>query len=692
MKLSHADLSFNLNGTPQSDTFGDVYFSNKDGITESEYVFLKGNKLWQQWCACEKSCFYIGETGFGTGLNLLLTMKLFDEFLSAYPQARLKHLHYISVEKYPIERNSLAKIHQNWPQLHQYSQSVLQQYPPALEGIHRSFYSSSNQHECITFDLVLGDAITSLNHIHADKDGFVNAWFLDGFAPSKNDSMWQAEMFEQIARLSSLQASLATFTAAGAVKRSLQAVGFTVSKIKGFGRKREMIVASYTARKSASVTRQAQPPYFTRRQDWPKPAAKSIAIVGAGIAGVLLAMRLTECGVRVTLICKDNGPARGASGNAIAGFYPQLNAEAGINSQFFVHAFLYARRFYDALLDQGYDFDHDWCSVLQLGFNENTQTRLQKMADKALWPKELATIVDAIQASEIAGIDIPHPALHLPQGGWIAPISMIHACLQKAEKTGLLNTLYSHSLHHYDESESAVQLSLLDPQSKQKCLSADALIIAAGSESSSVCQQFVPMRLTRGQVESIPQGESTGKLKAVLCHKGYFTPAVDGYHALGSTYVKGDMNTEHRLSETVKNIAMHQQAAAQTPWMQEITKLKVNNINGRAAVRCSTPDHLPLVGAMPDIIAQTQALSDLYKALPNHAYPHAKNVNNVYLLTGLGSRGVTSAPILVDTLVAEITGRAFPLSTALLDALMPNRFLVRALIRQSAYENEASGS
>jgi tRNA 5-methylaminomethyl-2-thiouridine biosynthesis bifunctional protein len=46
-----------------------------------------------------------------------------------------------------------------------------------------------------------------------------DAWFLDGFAPAKNADMWSAEVLAEIARLSQLHTTFATFTSAGLVRR-----------------------------------------------------------------------------------------------------------------------------------------------------------------------------------------------------------------------------------------------------------------------------------------------------------------------------------------------------------------------------------------------------------------------------------------------------------------------------------------
>ena len=64
-------------GVPWSERFEDIYFSRSDGLAESRYVFLQGNRVSERWQ--KKSIFHIGEAGFGTGLNFLATWQLWQE-------------------------------------------------------------------------------------------------------------------------------------------------------------------------------------------------------------------------------------------------------------------------------------------------------------------------------------------------------------------------------------------------------------------------------------------------------------------------------------------------------------------------------------------------------------------------------------------------------------------------------------
>ena len=69
--IQSANLGFNEEGTPVSREFDDVYFSNDNGLEETRYVFLGGNRLSERFATHDRSLFIVGESGFGTGLNFL---------------------------------------------------------------------------------------------------------------------------------------------------------------------------------------------------------------------------------------------------------------------------------------------------------------------------------------------------------------------------------------------------------------------------------------------------------------------------------------------------------------------------------------------------------------------------------------------------------------------------------------------
>ncbi|SQI43927.1 tRNA 5-methylaminomethyl-2-thiouridine biosynthesis bifunctional protein MnmC [Serratia plymuthica] len=116
--IQTAALSWNEQGTPVSKQFDDVYFSNQDGLEETRYVFLKGNRLPQRFSEHPRPLFIVAETGFGTGLNFLTLWQAFAGFRAAMQDAPLQRLHFISFENSrcctPIWR---PRTHagRNWP-------------------------------------------------------------------------------------------------------------------------------------------------------------------------------------------------------------------------------------------------------------------------------------------------------------------------------------------------------------------------------------------------------------------------------------------------------------------------------------------------------------------------------------------------------------------------------------------------
>ncbi len=662
MKIENANIRFNQNGTPFATDFADLYFSDAQGVAESLYVFIQNNDLLERWQNWQQANFVIAETGFGTGLNILLTMQLFEKFLAQKKQPNFR-LHIISIEKFPISLADLKQALSLYPELNSYSQALLEQYPPTLAGCHRMHFLNNQ----VTLDLCLGDVHEVLGKIDSPAGGLVDSWFLDGFAPSKNPDMWSQALFTHMARLAKNHCHFATFTAAGFVKRGLIEAGFAVQKRPGHGRKRDMLAGSITK----PVAQATGLPYFTRLPAKPFKKQPKVAIIGAGLAGANCAYALSKRGINATLYCQEPGLAQGASGNAQGGFYPQLNAEAGTASQIQSLAFSYASQTYRQLLSQGQTFSHQWCGTLLLAFNDKVHKRYRKLVDNRTWPQSFIHWLEAEQASVIANVPLPYAGLYVPLAGWINLPELVAALVQAAEAQVSVNK----QLKQLSCQNDAWQLNWQDGSES----SADIVILATGSDSAGIKQMAdLPFRLVRGQVEAInSQGELTN-LATVLCHKGYLTPAYNDQHALGSTYVKNDLSTEYRLSEQQINLTTHQQALHKCAWVQELKATET----GRAAIRCSTPDHLPMVGAVPDYNAQQEHYQDLYKALPAERYPQPINHPNLFMLSGLGSRGLTTAPLCAEVLASQICNQPLPLSNTLLAALNPNRFLIKSLIRR----------
>ena len=316
-KLQTAELDWEIVDDieiPISKQFGDVYFSKDNGLLETRHVFLNGNDLTERLSQLhDYQYFCVGETGFGTGLNILTLWQLWQ-------QVRLdnhSHLHVVSVEKFPLNKADLIRALNVWTELKPLAEKLIQQYPLPIAGCHRLSFPE----ERFSIDLWLGDAQDIFPTI--PKTQTVNAWFLDGFAPSCNPDMWQANVLDHMVRLSDFGTTFASFSVAGVLKRGLKQHGIQISRPRGFGHKREMLKAIWldtsqteTQSQDSETTIAAPPKSETSKQ-------RKIAIIGAGIAGLSSAWAFAQRGHQVT-IYEQNEPLSGASGNPLALLNPKL--------------------------------------------------------------------------------------------------------------------------------------------------------------------------------------------------------------------------------------------------------------------------------------------------------------------------------------------------------------------------------
>jgi tRNA 5-methylaminomethyl-2-thiouridine biosynthesis bifunctional protein len=654
-----AKLTFNEQGTPVAEDFDDVYFSNDDGLAETEYVFLQHNNLPQRWLNFEDSTFVIAETGFGTGLNFLVA---WDAFLKASKSSVLKKLHFVSFEKFPVAKSDLIKALQSWPGFKHLSDQLLSKYPVAVQGCHRLEFDN------VTLDLWFADVNQAITDIYANEQGVVDCWFLDGFAPSKNPDMWTDTLFNHMAQLARPQATFATFTAAGFVKRGLAAAGFNVTKPKGFGYKRNMLAGVIATDLQRHPKKAA---YYSR---YCEQASHNVTIIGGGLAAANTAYALAKRGFNIRIICKDNALAKGASGNHSGGFYPLIHAQHDTVSEIYSHSYLYARGLYDELTAGGFEYAHDWCGTVQVAYNEKTLQRLNKVANNPIFPNELVHQISPERAAEIAGIEIPYPALFYPLAGWINPPSLVTALIKAAKSLTEVEIVLEQPICELKASNHGWLLHGLSQQ-----FDADIVVLANGNHVDKYEQTAdLPFSPVRGQVSLVGKDSTLANLKTVLCHKGYATPIWNDIQCIGSSFVKQTDTTDYSTEEQQGNLATLQSCFPKQQWAQT---LDIGN-TGRAGVRCTSPDHLPIVGAVPNISVQREQYNELYKNKDSAVT--ASNYSDLYLLSALGSRGLCSAPLMAEILACQLNNEVMPLSDTLLAALNPNRFLIRNLIKNKS--------
>ncbi|WP_393969371.1 bifunctional tRNA (5-methylaminomethyl-2-thiouridine)(34)-methyltransferase MnmD/FAD-dependent 5-carboxymethylaminomethyl-2-thiouridine(34) oxidoreductase MnmC [Kluyvera intermedia] len=659
--IQSANLEFNSEGTPVSRDFDDVYFSNDNGLEETRYVFLGGNQLEVRFPQHPHPLFVVAESGFGTGLNFLTLWQAFDAFSRQHPDATLQRLHFVSFEKFPLTASDLHLAHQHWPELAPWAEQLQAQWPLPVAGCHRLLLDGGR----VTLDLWFGDINELTDKLDDSFNQQVDAWFLDGFAPSKNPDMWTPTLFAAMARTVRPGGTLATFTCAGFVRRGLQEAGFTMSKYKGFGRKREMLIGQMTQPQPDA----ARAPWFARTGT----EAREVAIIGGGIASALLSLALLRRGWAVTLYCADTAPAQGASGNRQGALYPLLTGHDVALAQFFPAAFLFARRLYDAL---PVEFDHEWCGVTQLGWDEKSAQKIIQMLSLGL-PEDIARAVSDTRMHSAIGLETGCGGIEYPLGGWLCPADLTTAVFEQARQQGL-QVHWGKTLTALEQQETGWQLQFEDGQTAL----APAVVLASGHNINQFTQtEHLPVYAVGGQVSHIPTTENLAKLKQVLCYDGYLTPQNPRHqqHCIGASYHRGEREMTFNEEDQQANRQRLIDCFPNKEWTQEVD---VSANEARCGVRCATRDHLPMVGNVPDYEATLRDYASLHES-PHEAHS-APIYPNLFMLGGLGSRGLCSAPLTAEVLAAQMSNEPLPLDAITLAGLNPNRLWVRKLLKGKA--------
>ncbi|MCB5162007.1 bifunctional tRNA (5-methylaminomethyl-2-thiouridine)(34)-methyltransferase MnmD/FAD-dependent 5-carboxymethylaminomethyl-2-thiouridine(34) oxidoreductase MnmC [Marinomonas algarum] len=658
-RLTPPALSWADDGAPHSNAFDDVYFDKESGLEETRYVFIKHNQLIERWNTQHKNAFVIAETGFGTGLNFLCT---WQAFLEHAPKD--KQLHFISVEKYPLTKAMLAQALRMWPSLDTFSRPLIEAYPEVCHGLHRIELEEGR----IQLTLWFGEAETGFAAMDADVD----AWFLDGFAPSKNPDMWSDTLFRHIRRLSHPGTTCSTFTAAGIVRRGLQNAGFEVKKVKGFGIKRDMTVG-LLAKDDASLTQRMSQgqPWFNVRQDTPAQVTH-VLVVGAGLAGAHTAFALASQGVKVTVWDKGDHIACGASGNPQGMLYPKLAAQDTPVNRFYLTAYLYATRLYNKLDKEKYFWDQ--CGLIQIPKNDKEAERFHGLLKKALYPDSI------LQAStDRTG------SLFLPLSGWVILTRLCETLLAHDKITVRLNT----ALDSLSPVQEEGQTTGWNASSNGHTHSFSHVVLCTANDTETVdAAPDTPAYPIRGQVSFLEvekakkacqsMGETRDKIDfdKVLCEFGYVSPSVDGLLHFGSTYDLQDNDITVRKEGHQRNLSILE-SLLETPK----NTFSTEDCGGRVSFRCAVPDYTPIVGPA---LSQKRYL-DCYAPLSKNAKWQSTDIadpiNQLYLNIGHGSRGLTSTPLSGSYIASLILGTPSPLEQKISHALHPSRFVIRELKR-----------
>lgn len=673
MKIHTANIDWQSDNNgltvPVSADFGDVYFCKDNGLAESRYVFVEQNQLAQRFSQLvDFECFLIGEIGFGTGLNVLATWQLWQEIYQQNPKNQ--RLHIITTEKFPLTKADLAKSLTVWkiqePKLCPLIDELLDNYPPPLAGCHRLQLSDN-----VTLDIWLGDACDSLSQIIGNCT--VNAWFLDGFAPSCNNELWSAQLFSQIKRLSDEKTTLATFSVSKIVKKNLIETGFQLKKIKGFGKKREMLTAIF-ANNHQEIYQNSKnfsnyqfrynkkiPPFWTKipfqkplktRQKTTKKVKKpdfclpnlvksqqklSIAVIGAGVAGLSCAYALAKRGHQVTIFDK-NQPLSGASGNIRGVLAPKLSDLAHLSQNLHSIGFLAGCRFYVNLAKQSNleIFTKTGC----LDLLSHNRVALDDVQD---FPPTFAEFLNQRIAKNLSNFDVGQ-AIFIPHAGLIHTQNFAKAVLAHPNIAFCLANLQS-----FEQKNGQVLANFANFQQHF-----DHIILCMALDTCDFLPQIKRFNHSRGQVSWLPIDDKTQQNlpKLPLKYGSYFATFQENqqnFVMLGASFVRDTLDITPKTDDLLSNIDDFCQAIPSLENQEIFQKNNLNQWLGRASIRCQTVDYLPLVGQI--------GTAD----------------SRVWTFSALGSKGYAYSPICSELIAGLMLGEVLPLSATMVKKLNPNR-------------------
>ena len=393
---------------------------------------------------------------------------------------------------------------------------------------------------------------------------------------------------------------------------------------------------------------------------------EQVVIIGAGIAGAATAYALATRGVRVVVL-ESVKAAHAASGNRQGLLYAKISPYFTTQTELLLGSYGYTRRLLSHLLPNSEIWQA--CGVLHLNHNEAESKRNAALAQQHEH-HELYYGVNAAQASELAGIPLAQAGLFWQHGTWIHPPALVHALLAHPNIT-----LYEQNplLHAQHDGE---YWQLFTPQQQ---FSTSHIIYCTGANSPQLAAlQALPWQLIRGQTSLATANSFSQQLNIALSGASYISPAWQGIHCYGASFVPQDNNNEWREADEQHNqrelAQLHSQLAASFHNKSQI-------LHGHTAVRCDSPDHLPIVGRLGDIMAMQTiyaklALDKNYRL--NHACPY---LPNVWINSAHGSRGLSTAAWCAESIATEILGLPNPLSRSLREALHPNRYVIRNIIR-----------
>ncbi|PLA75261.1 hypothetical protein CYQ88_01455 [Hydrogenovibrio sp. SC-1] len=413
--------------------------------------------------------------------------------------------------------------------------------------------------------------------------------------------------------------------------------------------------------------------------------SKTAVVVGGGLAGATAAYRLAQLGFKVTLLEAEDEVSQQASGNLAGAIHPLVTADWNLRSQFYLEGLQATLRWlkpwWHAGLIKG---EHN--GLMQLAMSPSMEKRLQ--SSLRVMPENFAIWQTPKQASERIGVQTDYGGLFFPQGGWVQPKSVVETCIShdniEVMRQQKVEDIAAFQVNSSKKNDQAWRVSTANHH-----YDASVVVVATGALDEPFNSQLqLPIRPVKGQVTHLAKDKVKTPLKTTVTHEGY---SVSGDFGLGdevvaisgATFEAPDMTASLSLASQHHNEALA--AKAMPNWLTDFDSTEI--LLGKVGFRPTTPDHLPIFGAVPDWSWVTEAYLQRKHTHAVRFYPNQRYQAGLYVSNGHGARGLMSAFLAADTIANSVAGAPPILSAKLRHAVHPARFLIRQWRKGESVEN-----
>jgi tRNA 5-methylaminomethyl-2-thiouridine biosynthesis bifunctional protein len=596
---------------------------------------MAGKVLPPQWAGRTDFTVLVTHVGLGHALLALWEAWRADA-------RRPERLHLVALAPQAPTADEWAQAHAGSP-LASLASALLTVWPPPAPGLHVLALEGG----CVRLTLAIGEAQVLLPRLRLQADALLIA----DDAPEPGSARVDAPYLKALARLAAPGCTAVVCNSSPDVREGLRAAGFEVAAVAAGLPEPAFITARFKPR----VPPRGPVPLSV--------ATREAVVVGAGLAGASAARALAQAGLRVTVFDTAEAPAAGASGNPAGLFHAIVNGEDGPYARLYRAAALRAAQVYAEALATG-AVAGSVQGLLRLASVGQDEAAMRQMLARLGLPSVVAESMSALEASARAGVPVATAAWLHPRGGWLAPGDWVRWQLQQPD-VDFRGAQPVRGLHPAEGGRWQLR------GDDERLLATSALVVLANADSAATlappASQAWPLHRVRGQV-SWWATDAPSPLALPLAGDGYALP-LPGRMLCGATQQRthepGHSDAALREADHRFNLERYARLTGQPvpPFAA---------CEGRVGWRLVSDDRLPVVGALPLAAPglPTPRLTQA-RAWPRHP--------GLFVLTALGSRGLTLAPLLGELVAAQALGLPWPLEQDLADAVDPARWAVRAV-------------